>query len=76
LLYLNNNYHAVHHAQAKLAWYRIPGLYRAHRDYFLHRNGAYLLHGYLGFFVRYALRPLDAPGQQTRQLDASYRHRA
>ena len=74
LLYLNNNFHAVHHAQPKLAWYRIPALYRAHKDYFLHRNGGYLLKGYVGFFARYALRPLDAPGQQTRQLEASYRH--
>jgi len=76
LLYLNNNYHAVHHAQAKLAWYRIPTLYRAHRDYFLHRNGVYLLHGYLAFFARHALRPLDTPGQQTRDLPPEHRHLA
>jgi len=74
LLYLNNNYHAVHHAQAKLAWYRIPGLYRAHRDYFLHRNGGYLFSGYLALFARHALRPLDTPGQQTRDLPPAYRH--
>ena len=76
LLYLNNNYHAVHHAQPKLAWYRLPVLYRAHRDFFLQRNGGYLLRGYGRFFVRHAVRPLDTPGQQTRHLDASYRHLA
>lgn len=74
LLYLNNNFHAVHHAQPKLAWYRIPALYWTHRDYFLQRNGGYLVPGYLAFFVRHAVWPLDTPGQQTRQLDAHYRH--
>jgi len=74
LLFLNNNYHAVHHAQPKLAWYRIPALYRAHRDYFLYRNGGYLLTGYLPLFARRALRPLDTPGQQTRDLQPTYRH--
>jgi len=74
LLYLNNNYHAVHHAQPKLAWYRIPALYRAHRDHFLARNGEYLFTGYLALFARYALRPIDTPGQQTRALNADYRH--
>lgn len=76
LLFLNNNYHAVHHAQPKLAWYRIPALYQSHRDYFLERNGGYLLRGYVRFFTRYAMRPLDTPGQQTRDLDADYRHLA
>ncbi len=74
LLFLNNNYHAVHHAQPKLAWYRIPSLYRTHKDYFLERNGGYFLTGYLAFFARHALRPLDAPGQQTRDLPPAYRH--
>jgi len=68
MLFLNNNFHAVHHAQPKLPWYRIPAVYRENREYFLERNGRYLLTGYLAFLARYAVRPLDAPGQQTRNL--------
>jgi fatty acid desaturase len=68
MLFLNNNFHAVHHAQPKLPWYRIPAVYRENQEYFLERNGRYLLTGYLAFLARYAVRPLDAPGQQTRNL--------
>ena len=70
LLYLNNNYHAVHHAQAGLAWYHIPALYWQQRALFLQRNGGFLIQGYGRFFLRHALRPVDAPGQLTRDLPA------
>ena len=70
LLYLNNNYHAVHHAQAGLPWYRIPALYWQERAHFLQQNGGFLIQGYGRFFLRHALRPIDAPGQPTRDLPA------
>ena len=49
-------------------------MYRAHKDYFLERNGGYVLTGYFAFFARHAVRPLDTPGQQTRDLPPAYRH--
>jgi fatty acid desaturase len=61
LLYLNNNYHAVHHAHPGLAWYRIPAAYRADRAGYLQRNGGFLLKGYARLLWRHGLRPVDSP---------------
>ena len=61
LLYLNNNYHSVHHAVPGLAWYRIPALWRAQRERFLAGNGQFHLQGYGGLIWRHALRPIDSP---------------
>jgi fatty acid desaturase len=41
LLFLNNNYHAVHHNHANLAWYRLPAAWRAERDITLQGNAHY-----------------------------------
>ncbi len=61
LLYLNNNYHAPHHAKPELAWYDVGAYYRANKSAFLRRNGAYLFHGYLEQFRCFFLRPKDEP---------------
>lgn len=41
LLFLNNNYHAVHHNHANLAWYRLPAAWQAERDRTLQGNAHY-----------------------------------
>ena len=61
LLYLNNNYHAVHHALPGLPWYQIPARYRADRDGYLHRNGGFLIPGYGRLIGRHFWRPIDSP---------------
>lgn len=61
LLYLNNNYHAVHHAVPGLAWYRIPALWRAQRAQFLQGNGSFHWQGYGGLLLRHLFRPIDTP---------------
>jgi fatty acid desaturase len=61
LLYLNNNYHAVHHAVPGLAWYRIPSLWRAQHDQLLAANGQFRLQGYGRLFWRHLFRPIDSP---------------
>jgi len=52
LLYLNNNYHRVHHAQPELAWYRLPQAYR--RDYAHHTQHVY--QGYYQLFKQYGFK--------------------
>jgi fatty acid desaturase len=69
LLYLNNNYHAVHHARPALAWYAIPAAYHAERERFVDGTGGFLIPGYNRFFLRHLFTPVDAPGQATRQLE-------
>lgn len=61
LLYLNNNYHAVHHDYPGVAWYRIPALYRADREGFLLRNNGFYIPGYCHLLWKYALKPIDTP---------------
>jgi fatty acid desaturase len=61
LLYLNNNFHAIHHEQPTLAWYRIPQMYWADRDGYLLRNGDFLIPGYMHLFARYSLTAIDSP---------------
>jgi fatty acid desaturase len=61
LLYLNNNLHALHHAEPGLAWYRLPARYRACRAALLAGNGGYRYGGYPELFRRYLLRPKEPP---------------
>jgi fatty acid desaturase len=61
LLFLFNNLHAAHHAQPKLAWYRLPGFYRANRAALLAGNAGFLFRGYRELFRRYLVRPNYLP---------------
>ncbi len=59
LLFLNNNYHVVHHMHPQVAWYRLPALYRAHRAHYLARNAGYRYGSYGEVFRAYLLRAKD-----------------
>ncbi|MBU3738153.1 MAG: fatty acid desaturase [Rhodoferax sp.] len=61
LLFLNNNYHLVHHDQPGLPWYRIPAVYRAQRAEWLARCGGFHLQGYGSLVRQHGLRPIDSP---------------
>jgi fatty acid desaturase len=58
-LFLNNNFHAVHHAHPRLPWYRLPGEYARRRDEFLRRNDGYRYGSYAEVFARYLFRRKD-----------------
>ena len=59
LIFLNNNFHVVHHAHPGLPWYRLPEVYFANRDRYLARNGGYVFKSYRDVFARYFFRPKD-----------------
>jgi fatty acid desaturase len=61
LLFLNNNFHWVHHRYPKLPWYRIPGVAREQRIEMLERNGNYSYPGYWTIAWRYLLKPWTHP---------------
>lgn len=61
LLYLNNNYHSVHHDFPGMPWYCIPAAYRADRSGYLERNGSFLIPGYGHMLLRYGIHPVDSP---------------
>jgi len=61
VLFLNNNYHAVHHDDPALPWYRIPAVWRARKSAFLARSGGFHFTGYRTIARRWLLRPVFDP---------------
>ncbi len=59
LLFLNNNYHVVHHMHPGVPWFQLPALFRANRDKYLRRNHGYYYASYLSILRRYLLRTKD-----------------
>ncbi|MGF6770439.1 fatty acid desaturase [Paraburkholderia sp. GAS199] len=55
LLFLNNNYHAVHHDLPHVPWFALKRVYEARREAYLERNGGFLVKGYREWLTRYAL---------------------
>ncbi len=58
-LFLNNNFHVVHHMHPEVPWYRLPALYRSSPDRYLRRNQGYRYGSYADIFRRYLLRAKD-----------------
>lgn len=61
LLYLNNNFHSVHHDHPLLPWYQLPAAYQADRDGYLDRNAQFLIPGYGYLLRRHLFKPVDSP---------------
>lgn len=59
LLFLNNNYHVVHHMHPAVPWYELPGLYASRRAHFLRRNDGYVYTNYGQIFRAYLWRAKD-----------------
>ena len=45
-LFLNNNFHVVHHMHPAVPWYELPALYNSRREHYLRRNEAYVYRSY------------------------------
>ncbi|MEP5732313.1 MAG: fatty acid desaturase [Sulfitobacter sp.] len=58
-LFLNNNFHAVHHMHPDVAWYQLPALYRDRKHRFQRFNKGYVYRSYGAVFARYFLRTKD-----------------
>lgn len=59
ILFLNNNFHSVHHMHPKVAWYKLPGLYLDRKEHYIKRNEGYVYANYGEVFRRYLTRPKD-----------------
>lgn len=68
LLYLNNNYHLVHHDLPGLPWYFLPRVYRANRAEYIARCDGFLVPGYGSLMRRFGFRPVDAPVHPFRKV--------
>ncbi|MEM7194252.1 MAG: fatty acid desaturase [Pseudomonadota bacterium] len=60
LLFLNNNYHLVHHDRPDLAWYEIPAFYRQNQASYDARSEGFSVTGYWRWF-RYLVSPVESP---------------
>ncbi|MEM8630301.1 MAG: fatty acid desaturase [Pseudomonadota bacterium] len=58
-LFLNNNYHVVHHMHPRLPWYALPARFETARDRYLELNDGYRFGTYGDLFRRYFLRAKD-----------------
>ena len=58
-VFLNNNFHIVHHMHPGVPWYRLPGLYFQDRDGYLSRNDGYVYRSYGEVFRRFFFRAKD-----------------
>ena len=58
-LFLNNNFHVVHHMHPGTAWYKLPALYFGNRDHYLRRNDGYSYRSYVEIFRQHLFRAKD-----------------
>ena len=58
-LFLNNNFHVVHHMHPGVPWHKLPALYRSGRARFLTINDGYVYRSYGEVFRRYLFRRKD-----------------
>lgn len=58
-LFLNNNFHVVHHMHPQVSWYALPALYRARRGQYLARNQDYVYRSYGAIFAAFLWRSKD-----------------
>ncbi len=59
LLFLNNNFHVVHHMHPGVPWYKLPALYLGNRDHYLRRNEGYVYASYVDIFRQFLFRAKD-----------------
>ncbi len=68
-MFLNNSYHAVHHAYPGYAWYRLPSLFFENRERFLKINKGYAYPTYRAIFKAYFFKrkePVPFPDEPRR----------
>jgi fatty acid desaturase/ABC-type phosphate/phosphonate transport system substrate-binding protein len=61
LLFLWNNLHAVHHSFPAAPWYKLPRIWREHRDHIIACNGGFVFKGYGEIARRWLIRPNFIP---------------
>jgi fatty acid desaturase len=61
LLFLNNNFHAVHHDKPGLPWYMLDGYYAERKEYYQAMNMSYRVEGYAALMWHYLFRPIFHP---------------
>ena len=61
LLFLNNNYHLVHHDLPHVPWFALREVYEAARQQYVERSGGFLVNGYSEWLKRYLFARIAHP---------------
>ncbi|RDK03518.1 fatty acid desaturase [Paraburkholderia lacunae] len=61
LLFLNNNYHLVHHDLPHVPWFALRQVYVTSRQQYIKRSGGFLVKGYGEWFRRYGITAVAHP---------------
>ncbi|MEP9326609.1 fatty acid desaturase [Paraburkholderia phymatum] len=61
LLFLNNNYHLVHHDLPQVPWFALREVYHESRQQYLERSGGFLVKGYGEWLKRYSFTRIAHP---------------
>ena len=59
LLFLNNNFHLVHHKHPSVPWYQLPGKFDRNRELYLRMNEGYIYKSYVDVFAQHFLKAKD-----------------
>lgn len=59
MLFLNLNYHAIHHDLPGVPWYGLRTLYLRDREAYQRRNSGFLVRGYSEWLRRFLFKPVD-----------------
>jgi fatty acid desaturase len=73
LLFLWNNLHAVHHSFPAASWYKLPRIWREHRDRIIADNGGFVFKGYGEIARRWLIRPNFIPVHPPWPADVLHR---
>jgi fatty acid desaturase len=71
-LFLNNNFHSVHHAHPSVPWYALPRLFASKRDRFLTMNDGYHFGCYGEVIRKFAINrkdPVAHPNWSQKSVD-------
>ncbi|TDN57990.1 fatty acid desaturase [Paraburkholderia sp. BL10I2N1] len=61
LVFLNNNYHLVHHDLPHVPWFALRRVYETSRAQYMERSGGFLVKGYSEWLRLYAFAPVAHP---------------
>jgi fatty acid desaturase len=58
LLFLNNNFHSVHHDLPAVPWFALPAIYHGDREAYWLRNGGFVVSGYREWMMQHVVKPV------------------
>lgn len=61
ILFLDNNYHLVHHDLPHIPWFMLKKVFKAHQTEYIKRSRYFYYQGYRQVFKSHYIQPIDSP---------------